>query len=78
MPECGLVGVLGWMGDHISVLFCSPRGNKSSEPVIYFMCTEICFVKSLGDWHGLEELYVNQRKTVVSTHSEEVHTVHIS
>lgn len=39
-----------------------PCGNKSSESVTCFMCTELCFAKSLGDWHGLEESCVRLKK----------------
>lgn len=63
MPECG------WGGGSVLCAICSPCGNKSSTSVIYFMCTEICFVKSLGDWHDLED----PCKAGDSTHSEEVH-----
>lgn len=41
----------GWL---VLYAICSPCGNESSVSIIYFICTEICFVKSLGDWHGLE------------------------
>lgn len=58
MPECG--SVRG--GGSVLCAICSPCGNKSSASVIYFMCTEICFVKSLGDWHGLEEDCVKLKK----------------
>lgn len=43
----------GWGSDLCGI--CSPCGNKSSASVIYFMCTEMCFVKSLGDRLSLEE-----------------------
>lgn len=56
LSVCGCLG-----GLH---LCCTggPLGNKSSESVTCFMCTELCFAKSLGDWHGLEEYCVKLKK----------------
>lgn len=53
---------------------CSPCGTKSSASDIYFMCTEICVLKSLGDWHGLEEprlkLNKNHGRLTVRKHTK--------
>lgn len=43
----------------IPLLFAAPGASASD---IYFMCREICVLKSLGDWHGLEELCVKLNK----------------